>query len=177
MTPPPRPPIPPPQQSLIQQQRLILTQELQLFLKLIQMTTLELKEYLEEQLIENPILEEEVEEKGAENTDSKDGEDFNFKSFEDSFFGGRDQSFSSSKEFFEEGEEEIPWESRVSETLFLLDHLKWQLSLSDFSTEDKQIASLIIGNTNEDGYLETDLEEIALLFIKRKCEIDPNSAT
>ncbi|NIU88490.1 MAG: hypothetical protein GWN56_14880, partial [Nitrosopumilaceae archaeon] len=34
------------------QQRLILTQELQLFLKLIQMTTVELKDYLEEQLIE-----------------------------------------------------------------------------------------------------------------------------
>jgi len=45
-------------QRLILQQRLVLTQELQLFLKLIQMTTLELKDYLEEQLIENPTLEE-----------------------------------------------------------------------------------------------------------------------
>ncbi|MGI9534887.1 MAG: hypothetical protein ACR2NW_08040 [Thermodesulfobacteriota bacterium] len=44
--------------KLVQQQRLILTQELQLFLKLIQMNTLELKDYLEEQLIENPTLEE-----------------------------------------------------------------------------------------------------------------------
>ena len=43
-------------QRQVLQQRLVLTQELQLFLKLIQMTTLELKDYLEEQLIENPIL-------------------------------------------------------------------------------------------------------------------------
>ena len=45
-------------QRQVLQQRLILTQELQLFLKLIQMNTLELKDYLEEQLIENPTLEE-----------------------------------------------------------------------------------------------------------------------
>ncbi len=44
--------------KLVQQQKLILTQELQLFLKLIQMNTLELKEYLDEQLVENPTLEE-----------------------------------------------------------------------------------------------------------------------
>jgi RNA polymerase sigma-54 factor len=156
----------------IQQQSLILTQELQLFLKLIQMTTLELKEYLEEQLIENPILEE-SEGKNTENADPKDEESFNLKSFEDGFLRGRDQSFSSSKDFFEESEEEISWENRVTETESLLDHLKWQLDLSDFSYEDKQIASLIIGNTNEDGYFDTDLEEIALLFAKQKFEQDP----
>ena len=44
--------------KLLQQQRLILTQDLQLFLKLIQMTTIELSEYLEQQLVENAALEE-----------------------------------------------------------------------------------------------------------------------
>ncbi|MER3446486.1 MAG: RNA polymerase sigma-54 factor [Candidatus Dadabacteria bacterium] len=155
---------------LVQEQRLILTQELQLFLKLIQMTTLELKEYLEQELAENPVLEEEIEEKITENPDSK--EDFNFKSFEDSFLGGNQGSLTF-KEPFEEGEEEIPWESRVSKAQSLLDHLNWQLSLSDFSPEEKQIASVIIGNTNEDGYLEMDIEEIALLLMKQNHE--PNS--
>src|SRR5579885_2740281 len=126
----------PPTQKLIQEQRLILTQELQLFLKLIQMTTLELKEYLEQELVENPVLEE-VGEKNTEDTDPK--EDFNFKPFEDSFLVGGNQGSPSFKESFEEGEEEIPWESRVSEAQSLLDHLNWQLSLSNFSPEEKQI--------------------------------------
>jgi RNA polymerase sigma-54 factor len=147
---------------LIQEQRLILTQELQLFLKLIQMTTLELKEYLEQELAENPVLEEEIEEKDTEDSDPK--EDFNFKPFEDSFLVGGNQGSPTFKESFEEGEEDISWESRVSESLSLLDHLNWQLSLSDFSPEEKQIASVIIGNTNEDGYLEANPEEIALLL-------------
>ena len=46
---------------LVQQQKLYLTQEQQLFLRLIQMTSLELKEYFEEQLVENPVLEEDLE--------------------------------------------------------------------------------------------------------------------
>ena len=64
-------------QRQVLQQRLILTQELQLFLKLIQMTTLELKDYLEEQLIENPTLEETEEAKEkSENSPSEEVIDF-----------------------------------------------------------------------------------------------------
>ncbi len=44
-------------QRQVLQQRLVLTQDLQLFLKLIQMTTLELKGYLEEQTDIEDILE------------------------------------------------------------------------------------------------------------------------
>lgn len=172
---PVNPPRPTQGTGLFLQQRLILTQELQLFLKLIQMTTLELKEYLEQELVENPALEEEPGEKDAEDVDSK--EDFNLKPFEDSFLVGGNQGLPSFKESFEEGEEETPWESRVSEVQSLLDHLKWQLSLSDFSSEEKQIASLIIGNTNEDGYLETDPEEIALLLIKQNHELNSSAET
>ncbi|MYE61101.1 MAG: hypothetical protein F4235_03430 [Candidatus Dadabacteria bacterium] len=44
--------------NVVQKQKLILTQHLRLFLSLVQMNTVELREYLEEQLIENPALEE-----------------------------------------------------------------------------------------------------------------------
>jgi RNA polymerase sigma-54 factor len=165
-----------PRQVLQQQQRLILTQELQLFLKLIQMTTLELKEYLEEQLVENPVLEEKVEEEEKNAKDeppSSDGE-FDFSADEKSFLGSGDDNLPYFKEVYEDYEEESPWENRVSSPESLLDYLRWQLSLSDFSDEEKEIASLIIGNINEDGYLETDVEEIALMFIKWKFESAPD---
>ena len=157
---------------LVQEQRLILTQELQLFLKLIQMTTLELREYLEEQLIENPLLEE-AEEKNAENTDSNEP-DFEFKPDENMLLGSGERDYKPFKEFIEEGDDEIPWENKVSAPESLLDYLKWQLDLSDFSDEEKHIASIIVGNTDENGYLEIELEEIAQLLAEHQFESIPN---
>lgn len=43
----------------------------------------------------------------------------------------------------------------------LQEHLINQLNLSGFSDNDRQIAELIIGSINEDGYLTTSLEEMA----------------
>jgi len=155
-------------QRQVLQQRLVLTQELQLFLKLIQMTTLELKDYLEEQLIENPTLEESQDAK--EKTEESSNEEFDLSSIgDDRVLGnqGNDIPHYSSREFFDDSEEESPWENRISSADSLIDHLRWQVNISDFSQEEKEIASAIIGNTNEDGYLETDIEEIALIYLNQ----------
>lgn len=126
------------------------------------MTTIELKEYLEEQLIENPTLEEtEVSEEKSE--DSSTEEDFSFESFEDGrLLKNRDEDIPhyTSREFIDDSEEDTTWENRVSSTDSLIDHLRWQLKVSDLTEGEKQIADIIIGNTNEDGYLEADLSEI-----------------
>jgi len=155
-------------QRQVLQQRLILTQELQLFLKLIQMTTLELKDYLEEQLIENPTLEENDE--PSDKTESDSGEEeFDLGSLGgERLLGGGDDDMPhySSRELDGGGEDEQPWESRVTSADSLNDHLKWQLEVSDLLPEQKQIASVIIGNTNEDGYLEIDVDEILELYLQ-----------
>ncbi|MGE0367872.1 MAG: RNA polymerase factor sigma-54 [Candidatus Dadabacteria bacterium] len=155
-------------QRQVLQQRLILTQELQLFLKLIQMTTLELKDYLEEQLIENPTLEEN--EEPAEKTESDSGEEeFDLGSLgSDRVLGGGDDDMPhySSRELDSNSDDEQPWESRVTSADSLNDHLKWQLEVSDLIPVEKQIASVIIGNTNEDGYLEIDVDEILELYLQ-----------
>ena len=155
-------------QRQILQQRLVLTQELQLFLKLIQMTTLELKDYLEEQLIENPTLEE-SQDQTEKNEDSSNEEiDFNNMGNDRLF---RDQNNDiphySSREFFDDSQEDTTWENRISEAESLIDHLRWQLKLSALTAQEKEIASIIIGNTNEDGYLEMDIEEIAHIYVKQ----------
>jgi RNA polymerase sigma-54 factor len=154
-------------QRQVLQQRLILTQELQLFLKLIQMTTLELKDYLEEQLIENPTLEETEEppEKN-ENGSTEEGMDLGING-DTRLFGNDngDMPHYSSRQYMDDGEEETSWENRISSPDSLIEHLKWQLEVSDFSTEEKKIGSIIIGNTNEDGYLEINIEEIAGLYL------------
>lgn len=160
-------------QRQVLQQRLILTQDLQLFLKLIQMTTLELKDYLEEQLIENPTLEES--EEPRDKTEDNSNEEFDFSTIsDDRVLGNQDNDVPhySSREFFDDSEEESPWENRISSADSLIDHLRWQLNISDLSQEEKEIASIIIGNTNEDGYLEVDIEGIALIYYRQNQNTD-----
>jgi len=155
-------------QRQVLQQRLILTQELQLFLKLIQMTTLELKDYLEEQLIENPTLEEN-EEPPDKSESSSSEEEFDLGSLgAERVLGGGvdDMPHYSSRELDANGEDEQPWESRVTSADSLNDHLKWQLEVCDLTPWEKEIASVIIGNTNEDGYLEIDIDEILELYLQ-----------
>ena len=172
------------QPKLIQEQRLVLTQELQLFLRLIQMTTLELREYLEEQMIENPVLEEEAErtkETGEESSPSSEDVsriDSNEVDIETGIANILHDSYWSPFRDSYEPREEDPWESRLSTKETLLDHLKWQLELSDFSLKEKKIASLIIGNTNEDGYLDVDIKDIAaLVVVKDECETSSGNAS
>ena len=154
-------------QRQVLQQRLILTQELQLFLKLIQMTTLELKDYLEEQLVENPTLEEA--EETADKSENGSGEEgIDFGSVGNSRLLGNDNGdmpHYSSRQPVDEGEDEPAWENRIATPDSLNEHLTWQLEVSDFTQEEKQIGSIIIGNTNEDGYLEIGLEEIGALYL------------
>ncbi|MEQ9620171.1 MAG: RNA polymerase factor sigma-54 [Deltaproteobacteria bacterium] len=164
-------------QRQVLQQRLILTQELQLFLKLIQMNTLELKDYLEEQLIENPTLEETQETEDNKENGSADDEIDLGKLAEDRLF--KDQSSDvphyASKEFADDSDDSATWENRVSSTDSLTDHLRWQLEVSDFTHEEKKIASIIIGNTNEDGYLELDIDGIADIYLEETKNQDSES--
>jgi len=132
------------------------------------MTTLELKDYLEEQLIENPTLEE-SQDQTEKNEDSSNEEiDLNNMGNDRLF---RDQNNDiphySSREFFDDSQEDTTWENRISSAESLIDHLRWQLKLSALTAQEKEIASIIIGNTNEDGYLEMDIEEIALIYLKQ----------
>ncbi|MCL4245939.1 MAG: RNA polymerase factor sigma-54 [Candidatus Dadabacteria bacterium] len=72
----------------------------------------------------------------------------------------------SSRELDAGGEDEQPWESRVTSADSLNDHLRWQIEVSDLTPGQKQSASVIIGNTNEDGYLEIDVDEILELYLQ-----------
>lgn len=147
---------------LLQQQRLILTQDLQLFLKLIQMTTIELSEYLEEQLLENPALEEVQE--TVEKTETPSEGQIDSKLEEPLPLPNTHDDAPFTRDFTSDGEDEYSWENNISSTDSLTDYLRWQLGLLDLSDFERYIASIIIGNINEDGYLEAGLEEIVWIL-------------
>jgi RNA polymerase sigma-54 factor len=153
--------------NLKMSQKLVMTPMLQQAIKLLPLARLELAQLVRQEIIENPVLEEILEEE----TDS-----FDEKNLED------EDSFSESSQ--DSQKQEIDWdnyfqnnvdqgmsadnlaerpsiEATYKKEASLSDHLFWQLNLTIDSDADKFIGSCIIGNIQKDGYLSTDLSEIA----------------
>jgi RNA polymerase sigma-54 factor len=156
-------------------QKLILTPSLQQAIKLLPMSTLELAELLNQEMVENPMLEEVPTEDAAPETQSNtetpaeaepekkpetqetwDDQDYEY------FFG----------EYLDEGyrprqpqevKELPPIENTLSTRTSLADHLTWQLSLQTSDESLREPGAAIIGNINEDGYLVASVHEIAAL--------------
>jgi RNA polymerase sigma-54 factor len=154
-------------------QKLILTPSLQQAIKLLPMSTLELRDLLTQEMVENPMLEEipvedaqvaeaqTTEEKPEakpeqQKTDSWDDADYQY------FFG----------EYLDDGyrpkmpqevRELPPIENTLSTSSSLSDHLLWQLSLQTDDPTVREIGEAIIGNLNDDGYLVASLDELAAM--------------
>jgi RNA polymerase sigma-54 factor len=155
-------------------QKLILTPSLQQAIKLLPMSTLELVDMLNQEMVENPLLEEvpteelqpaeaaataekaDAETPPAQKNDTWDDQDFEY------FFG----------EYLDDGyrprtpqevKELPPIENTLSTTSSLADHLLWQLTVADDDELLRDIGSAIIGNLDDDGYLVASVEEIAAM--------------
>jgi RNA polymerase sigma-54 factor len=154
-------------------QKLILTPSLQQAIKLLPMSTLELAELLNQEMVENPLLEEvptedlqppepatpaeqEAEQKKDDGNDTWDDADYEY------FFG----------EYLDEGyrprqpqevKELPPIENTLSTKSSLADHLMWQLNLQTTDETTRDIGAAIIGNIDEDGYLVASVNEIGAL--------------
>jgi RNA polymerase sigma-54 factor len=154
-------------------QKLILTPSLQQAIKLLPMTTIELAELLNQEMTENPLLEEApVEEPGqeataaAEQADAEKKEEHKDDTWDDQdyeyFFG----------EYLDDGyrprqpqevKELPPIENTLTTKGSLADHLMWQLNLQATDQEVRDIGAAIVGNIDEDGYLVASVNEIAAL--------------
>lgn len=148
-------------------QRLAMTPSLLQKIELLTLSRLELSDLLNQELAENPVLEEaneaqdyEVAEKPVDQSadgDERDGyEDFDYEYFFGEYLN---PSYRNNEREFDE--------DRPSFDLFLAspstlsDHLDWQLNLSEVPPEIRPIADFIVGNINADGYLTLSVEEIA----------------
>jgi RNA polymerase sigma-54 factor len=160
-------------QGLKQSQNLAMTPQLQQAIKLLTLTHLEMTNVIAEEMVENPMLEEagvenEVEapsEDRETTTDDfseaplmKEKDDFDWDSYADSF-----NSNSSSAPNMASGSDsdEMPgYENIVSKSMTLAEHLEWQLKMETLSEDEWKIAHLIIGNINDDGYLDVVLDDL-----------------
>lgn len=161
------------QQKLAQQ--LVITPQLQQAIKLLQLSRLELVEMINQELEQNPVLEETVEtdadeqrekesEPAKEEHSAEKEVTIEEKIRDDSIDWSNyfDEYNSPGRVSFETEERDTPrYEAFIAHKESLTDHLLWQLRMSNLSDDEKKIGSLIIGNLNIDGYLEIDVEEIA----------------
>jgi RNA polymerase sigma-54 factor len=77
---------------------------------------------------------------------------------EDSLDGSKEYSYTHTPS------EELPsYEQTLTKAASLEEHLLWQLSLSSVTEEEKRIATTIIGNIDDDGYLRASMEELGVI--------------
>ena len=168
--------------SLRQSQRVVMTPLLQQAIQLLQLSTLELQEVVQKELLENPMLEE-VTPDTPETADAPGTPDsppaptvepltpetpptterqtdelpFDFNAV----MSAADDDHEERSLVSQEDREDMPFENVVRNQFSLTDHLDEQLR---FATEDaivRRIGAEIIGNLDEDGYLRAELTEIA----------------
>jgi RNA polymerase sigma-54 factor len=155
--------------SVKMSQRLVMTPSLQQAIKLLQMSKLELVEEVQQELLENPVLEESQTEPGAaeraeaESAGDDAAADNPFDAIDyEAYFREIDQDYTP-RAPREVGEELPSFENTLAEQTNLADHLTWQLDMAADDERVKDIGRAIIGNINEDGYLSASLAEIQQL--------------
>ncbi|MFL5785683.1 MAG: RNA polymerase factor sigma-54 [Bacteriovoracaceae bacterium] len=168
-------------QGLKQTQSLMITPQLQQAIKLLTLTHLEMTTLISQEMVENPMLEEidgEVEtaaqeDQSREEMDAHEAkaedfsgpelienskDNFDWESYSESF----NSSSSSSPNMKENvSPDDLPsYENMVSKGQSLQEHLEWQIRMENLSTEQLNLVLDLIGNIDDDGYLEVPFDEI-----------------
>jgi RNA polymerase sigma-54 factor len=150
--------------TIEQQQKLVMTPELKLALKILQLPSVELEEFIQKELETNPVLElaeEPKDEKAiAEQIKKNDNKEKEIDWKEYLQFQGKSYCFDSYDN--DEGAEHS-FDNYVSYSYTLRDHLLFQVHLSLLRHNLKDIGELIIESLDENGYLTISVDELAEL--------------
>lgn len=144
--------------KLEQTQKLIMTQELRQAIQLLQYNSLELNEYIKEQIEENPMLEMESSNIEIENAKKEDKDEIDLKDLAERY---DDISYKSE---INRNKDEYNFESFITRKESLKDYLMNQLNLTIMDDNDYLIGKYIIENIDRNGYLIITLEEINTYF-------------
>ena len=151
-------------------QHLALTPQLQQSIRLLQLSTLELEQELEQMLRDNPLLERAEETLYAAPSDSgvesaasgaeAPAEEPAPGREEDSWLGDADNaSYGSTSGSFDDDDGDR--HDVQAATTSLREHLTWQLGLLNLPAQDRSLVQCLIDALDDDGYLAVPLEELA----------------
>ena len=155
-------------------QSLVMTPQLQQAIKLLQLNHLELADLVGQEMVENPVLEEEVDQRvdpiNEHNTaqDAPQTEDPNAEGENDQsdidwekYLDNYSNSPSTAGEVRRDFSDLPTYDQTLTRGTTLSEHLMWQLHLVDALADARAAAAAVIGNLSDDGFLAVDFEELA----------------
>lgn len=133
-------------------------QQIQL-MKLLQVPTMELDQRIKQEIEENPALEEGKEQddddfSNEESFEESDNEEFDINDYLDDDVA--DYKTKSSNQSKDDDDKVIPFSGGQT----FRERLSEQLQLLDLNSSEKAVANVLIGNLDEAGYLNRDIEAI-----------------
>ncbi|HEX4037064.1 MAG TPA: RNA polymerase sigma-54 factor [Acidobacteriaceae bacterium] len=183
-----------PKLSLKVAQRQILTPGLMQMVSVLALNKLELREMIQAEIAENPVLEEmdenvpllddvareeESRDRPVETqtvtteAEAKEKDPFDEIDFGSYFQDYLDPGFRSPNNYEEIEKPSI--ENFLSAPATLSDHLFWQLGALSLSPAVREAAEYIIGNLNEDGYMTAADDELLAGYLRE--QLEPESST
>lgn len=156
-------------------QQLAMTPQLQQAIRLLQLSTLELQQEIQQAIDANPLLE--IEDNAEIATPEPADEELSPRDSSEEMAKGEENipeefpvdttwdevysaSGSSSSSGSMNSDDDMIYQGETTESL--QDYLLWQMQLTPFSDRDRAIATAIIDGIDESGYLTVSLEEIQL---------------
>lgn len=148
--------------TLEQQQKLIMTPELKLALRILQLPATELDELIEQELESNPVLEFEfLDEVRDDKTDKEQTRDYyseNEIDWKEYFqYQGKSYTF----DYSNSEDNDNSYDNFMTYSYTLRDHLLFQFHLTILKEDYRNIGEYIIESIDENGYLRTDIDDIA----------------
>jgi RNA polymerase sigma-54 factor len=179
-----------PKLNLRVSQRQVLTPGLVQMVSVLALNKLELKEMINTEMVENPVLEE-IEESSvtieemagreadrersaeavASENDRTEKDPFDEIDFGSYFQDYLDPGFRTGSSF--EDVDRPSFDNFLSQPSTLTDHLEWQLGSMNLSPQVRLAADLVVGNLNEDGYLTCSDEELAEALLESRTPVRP----
>ncbi len=166
-------------------QSLTMTPQLQQAIRLLQLSSLDLQQEIQEELESNPLLEQGEDRLTIEDADKSSNSETN--SEKDTELDSADAlnkenidqdlavdtqwedwQYTPPSSMSRGDDDGFEYQGSTSENL--QEHLLWQLDLSMLSERDKLIATIIIDSIDEEGYLRSELEDIQVLLNEDELE-------
>jgi RNA polymerase sigma-54 factor len=135
-----------------QTQKLVMTPELRQAITVLQFSSQELLEYIENEMTHNPVIEWSASDWAKVAQQQREG------------MGRERASLREAKE--------VPFEAVVRKPETLQEHLLTQLALLHISPLERKIAEYIIGNLDTNGYLSMDITEMASLLRVKAADVE-----
>ncbi|MFQ5480993.1 MAG: RNA polymerase factor sigma-54 [Thermodesulfobacteriota bacterium] len=169
-------------QSLKLSQSLVMTPQLQLAIKLLQMSRLDLIETVRDEMEQNPVLDDSLTaDDGPQPEAEPEAIDAGVVEWQNYLAEGGDYGSGSGNFVNRSNDDYDAFRNIASAEDGLQEYLLWQLNMAELSAEDKALAEFIIGNVDDDGYLrvldrdamDDEAYEAAVVAEISRCAVAP----